>query len=412
MQAELARKLALRRIMEVLNLEPDIFLVAHSELRAVLDPVIPSSLPTTNDPLLRLEIEAALRQALRHVQSVPPDPPSAGVAARDDGRGFTRLTPYGIVQPPPFSMVSDARASTRDDAGGTKRGGAKGGGSAKTKSAKTSKAPSRTKDFRVNDSWLSAHAQSIKTSIMTRVLGRTLLPREEALVFLWRALTRYDYMGLLSTKSAATQETIYKRFANHGAEEAFASLFNAALPRYHGLFPDLEAQFGCVGNFFAMRTETAPRLLLCNPPYVTHTMNAFNVKALQLLESSEITIVAILPAFETSDRNMLNISGACRDKYPTDYTTDVDTALLKQSRFRRWCGLYCKERFEFLNTVTDKTMGMTSVLVVILSSTDVPQVSVETIVQALPPGAIECTMGTRAANTYVVAKRAIVHKQP
>lgn len=342
MQAELLRKRILGGIMRRFKLNASVIVFAHSDMRATRDPVVPDSLPTTKRPLLRAAVEAELRRGLDELAGVAADPTGASVA--EEARGaFTSLTPSLADAPP----------------------------------------------------------QRIKTAVLARILARApTLPRPEALKLVWMALTRYQYLGLRSTMSAATPPDIYLKFERFDALEGFASLFNCALPRYYGLFPDLEAPFGCVGNFFGIEPTAAPRLLLCNPPYMAQVMNAFVNKALELLDGSQCTVVCVLPAFETADRAALNEGAKCKERYPVDYTTDVDTALLKASAHNRWCGLYCKERFRFVEPAREELAALTSVLVLVLSSMPKPSPSIQEIEASFPTRDLPCTPGTRAAAIY------------
>lgn len=353
MQAEVARRAVVRDLQNTYRMDVAVLLFAHAELRAVSDPVLPDSLPTTKQPELRAELEAALREGVRRVAAVPPDPPGAGVREIERHRGGVTLQAFGL----------DAEHQP------------------------------------------GAAVQRLPAAQLERVLKRYAErkpegKREAALVLVWRALTRYSYLGLRSNDSAAVPPEIYARFREFDAVEGFASLFNSTLPRYHGMFPDLEADFGCVGNFFALPPREAPALLLCNPPYANFLLNAFANKCLQLLEGGRTTILCVLPAFETSDREALNAGGGCAAQYPVDFATDVDTSLLKRSRFNRHCGLYCKESFRFVDPMRDEQAALTSVMLIVLSSLSRMYPTVATILDAFPQRTIPCSDGPRAVALY------------
>ena len=345
MQAELVRRQVFEEVRHRFKLDVTVVIFAHADLRAVRDPVIPDSLPTTKRPELRVEMEAALREGIDRVLAAPPDPPGAAVLETRRG-AYTDLTPFGVA---------------------------------------------------------AASVQSIRTRVLERALARTTgVTRAEAVKLVWRALTRYRYLGLISTMSAATPPEAYLKLARFGAVEGFASLFNCALPEYYGMFPDLEAAFGCRGNFFGLTTATLPAMLVCNPPYMPFVMNAFVNKCLDLLDRGQTTLVCILPAFETSDRAALNAGGRCREKYPVDYVTDVDTTLLKKSRHCKHCALYCKESFPFVESEKDVRTAMTSVQLLVLSSdrrATAPQLAA--VLQAFPERDLPCSDGARAAALYV-----------
>ena len=202
---------------------------------------------------------------------------------------------------------------------------------------------------------------------------------------LWIAFYRYETLGLFSGMSGSVPPKVYRALkkADKRAVECFASFFNATIPGYYGLFPDVEAPFGCKGNFFALKRMKS--LMLCNPPFERCVMNAFVEHVLTLLEGSKGQCLAILPAFDTGHRDRLNASGLCRDAYPTDYETDVFTERLRTSRFTQWSALFCKENFAYKDMSTMRTIPYTSTLVCLLSSLERPRDRVtESVRRALP----------------------------
>lgn len=216
---------------------------------------------------------------------------------------------------------------------------------------------------------------------------------------LWLAIYRYETLGLFSGMSGSVPPKVYRALkrADKRAVECFASFFNATIPGYHGLFPDVEAPFGCKGNFFAIKRMKS--LMLCNPPFERCVMNAFVEHILALLEGSKGQCLAILPAFDTGHRDLLNASGKCRDAYPTDYDTDVSTERLRTSRFARWSALFCKENFAYKDMSTMHTIKYTSTLVCLLSSLDRPRDRVtDSVRRALPRPDI--LFGTTYSRSY------------
>lgn len=345
MQADAIRSEVILTLRRHFKVDLDVILFAHADLRLGSDPVIPDTLPTTKSPHVRVEIEALLKQGVLKAAAASADPDAdKHIRVTESRRGdSTTIEPRGLA---PVSM---------------------------------------------------------KTKLLERALSRVKLSvtRDEALRLVWRALTRYKALGLWNTMSAAVPPDIYLRLSPYGAVEAFASLFNVALPTYYGLFPDIEQAFGCIGNFFSMRAESAPRVLVCNPPYMPFIMNAFAVKAIELLDGTQTTLLAILPAFETADRSKLNASGRCGKRYPVDYITDTDTKLLKDSRYKRWCGLYCKESFRFVESTQGVEMDMTSAMVIVLSSQARMDPTVAQIWLLLPDADAECSEGNRAVAMYI-----------
>lgn len=202
---------------------------------------------------------------------------------------------------------------------------------------------------------------------------------------LWLAVYRYETLGLFSGLSGSVPPRVYRalRRADKRAVECFASFFNATLPGYFGLFPDLEAPFGCRGNFFAITRMRS--LMLCNPPFERCVVNAFVAHVLALLARSRGQCLAILPAFDTGHRDLLNRSGKCRTAYATDYATDFATETLRASAFARWSALFCRESFAYSDMATGATVHYTSTLVCLLSSLERPRARVaEAVVRALP----------------------------
>ena len=345
MQADAIRSEVILTLRRHFKVDLDVILFAHADLRLGSDPVIPDTLPTTKSPRVRVKIEALLKQGIQRaaVASANPDA-DKHIRVTEVRRGdSTAIEPRGLTP------------------------------------------------------------VSIKTNVLDRVMSRvkSSVKRDDAIRLVWRALTRYKALGLWNTMSAAVPPDIYLRLSPYGAVEAFASLFNVALPTYYGLFPDIEQAFGCIGNFFSMSSESAPSMLVCNPPYMPFIMNAFAVKAIELLDGTQTTLLAILPAFETADRAKLNASGRCANQYPVDYVTDTDTKLLKDSRYKRWCGLYCKESFRFVESTQGVEMAMTSAMVIVLSSQARMDPTVAQIRQLLPPADTECSEGNRAVAIYI-----------
>lgn len=185
----------------------------------------------------------------------------------------------------------------------------------------------------------------------------------------WRAVYRYRTLGMFSGMSASVPPEIYRklRAIEPRATECFASFFNHTLEGgYRGLFPDVEANFGCRGSFFGMNKPLP--MMLCNPPFDRCVINAFIDHIVTLLDSGPGSAIVILPVFDVDDRKMLNDSDKCKSKYPTDYKTDTNTEKLKVSPYTKWHGMYCKERFPYLEMSTRRTVAYTSTMVLYMSS--------------------------------------------
>lgn len=185
----------------------------------------------------------------------------------------------------------------------------------------------------------------------------------------WRASFRYKSLGMFGGMSASVPPEIYRklRIIEPRAMECFASFFNHVLDGgYRGLFPDVESNFGCRGNFFHL-TKPLP-MMLCNPPFDRCVMNAFVDHLLRLLDSGAGSAVVILPVFDVDDRKRLNDSDKCKSKYPVDYITDVNTEKLKRSAHAKWYGMFCKERFPYVEMSSGKTIAYTSTMILYMSS--------------------------------------------
>lgn len=184
---------------------------------------------------------------------------------------------------------------------------------------------------------------------------------------LWKAVYRYETLGMFSGMSASVLPSVYEglRAAEPRATECFAAFFNHTCPGgYYGLFPDVEKCFGCMGSFFAIRKP--PPLMLCNPPFQTCVVNAFVHRVQDLLARKKCEALVVLPAFDVNDRKLLNAE--CRDKQPVDYKTDMFYDRLRKSDHTRWHGMYCKDRFPYIDIPSGKVIHYTSTVVMYLSS--------------------------------------------
>lgn len=311
---ESVRCVGLRDICNQYSLNLAVILIAHAELRAHSDPVIPSSLPDTTTPETRLDVEKDLNCLIKRVRDIQPNYPKN----------------INVVQLGQYTNFDYDGINVR-----------------------------------------------LKTKIIQDIRNTYSGDELDFYYIMWTCLLRYKTLGLLNTNSAAIPKNIYQNLEEEWKSgpviEAFASVFNRSLETYYGLFPDVEHPFGCVSNFFSIQPDQIQpgSLLICNPPYQLNIMNAFTDKIIDLMDvSHNLTCLVVLPAFEVSDREKLNFHGNCKNKYPTDYATDVNTGLLKNSVHNRFCAIYCKEHFPFWNMVDDQVMPLTSVLVIILSRSD------------------------------------------
>lgn len=193
---------------------------------------------------------------------------------------------------------------------------------------------------------------------------------------LFRCMFRYGYLGLLGSgmSGSVLPELIRKLHRESGvadAVECFGSFFNHTLPAYCGLFPDIEAGFGCIGNFFRVfdaRTMSG-KFLLVNPPFTTSVIHrVFDMFAAAPLAGSVAVIV--LPAWETADRELLNRRCDRRQNAAlvTDYASDMRRLTRSDAPSLRWCALYCKSDFPYMNLATGARVNYTATKVYVLST--------------------------------------------
>ena len=78
---------------------------------------------------------------------------------------------------------------------------------------------------------------------------------------------RYNILGLLTGAQGAVHPETYSKFkkAYNSNTEMFGSFINHNLKYYYGLFPDLEQEFGCLGNFFNSVVKEGNYIV--NPPF-------------------------------------------------------------------------------------------------------------------------------------------------
>lgn len=84
--------------------------------------------------------------------------------------------------------------------------------------------------------------------------------------------------------------------------ECFASPLNFNLPTYCSLFPDVDAPFGSIGNFFEVYNSFEPGLYIVNPPYTERLIDATAAVVLHLLEKEgQWVIILMLPTWVDLD---------------------------------------------------------------------------------------------------------------
>lgn len=87
-------------------------------------------------------------------------------------------------------------------------------------------------------------------------------------------------------------------YEENGVEfELFASVFNHSTPRYFSLYPDLEAQFGSLGNFYHADLQLLKgiKVIGCNPPFDEYTIHKMIERLKEIIEETGAVIYVLLP---------------------------------------------------------------------------------------------------------------------
>lgn len=133
---------------------------------------------------------------------------------------------------------------------------------------------------------------------------------------------RYESLGLFNDGvMGSVHPKYYKHLQNkYGANiECFGSCMNKTYKYYFGIFPDIEENFGCLGNFFTAELESG--LFVINPPFTFEILNATTKKIQEQLQKySDITIVYVSPTWDVYDRNLSN--SVCQKKRHITYQND------------------------------------------------------------------------------------------
>lgn len=179
-------------------------------------------------------------------------------------------------------------------------------------------------------------------------------------------MARYELFGLLSGISASVIPTIYDRIhKKFDAEvELFGSFFNTRLPYYFGLFPDLEKEYGCLGNFFQANLQKGT--YVANPPFHLGIMNMFFKKIYTMLsEHANTTIYITIPAWRIKDRHILN--QRCRNGLlKTDYEDDLDIQVMQSLITDEF--LFCKNEYYYWDYLKRKRVHYAPTHVLIVTS--------------------------------------------
>lgn len=87
---------------------------------------------------------------------------------------------------------------------------------------------------------------------------------------------------------------------NYGASlEGFSSPLNNNFGNFCSLFPDVDSNFGSIGNFFDVIPTLSSGVYMANPPFIEDVMNAASSAVLSLLSSKEdITFFLYMPKWD------------------------------------------------------------------------------------------------------------------
>jgi len=189
---------------------------------------------------------------------------------------------------------------------------------------------------------------------------------------LWMLYHRYYNVNLFNNLQGAVHPKFYKQIKEKFKSnvEGFGSFFNHLLKYYCGLFPDLEKYFGCLGNFFT--SELTKKFYVVNPPFWTDKINqTINHVLSELDKRDELTILLILPAWLTKDRQKLN--KVCNQKLEMkEYQDELNYEPIFKSKYLKQYLLYCKSNFVYYDYIGEKDCCFTPSNLILLSNYENP----------------------------------------
>lgn len=207
-----------------------------------------------------------------------------------------------------------------------------------------------------------------ETVTINKVLYTKLLSRDPSVEKAFLIIYRYEYLGLLTGIQGSVNPIIYDKLNKQftAETELFASAFNVTLPKYFGLFYDLEKTYGCFGNFF--NASLTKGFYVANPPFIVTTMNLMirHINDFFKNEKAELSIYITVPVWDIADRKRLN--KICKLKMPTDYDNDMITDQLHKNTNTVSDTLWCKENYTYYEHITKKSINYTATNVFLLSN--------------------------------------------
>jgi len=81
----------------------------------------------------------------------------------------------------------------------------------------------------------------------------------------------------------------------HAQIECFSSPLNSNFSMFCSLFPDVDSDFGSIGNFFHSISNFGPGTYMANPPFIEDIMNRSVSSILNFLDTHEATFFMYLP---------------------------------------------------------------------------------------------------------------------
>ena len=204
---------------------------------------------------------------------------------------------------------------------------------------------------------------TINKTLYNRLIQRDPSPEKAFLV-----IYRYQYLGLVTGIQGSVNPEIYTKLqkSHHAETELFASAFNATLPKYFGLFYDVEKTYGCYGNFFNAKLTRG--FYVANPPFIVHLMNLMIDRVLEFVnsEKTEVSVYITVPVWDINDRKRLN--KICKLKMPTDYKNDMNIEKFHKSGYTISDTLWCKENYTYYEHINKKYINYTATNVFVISN--------------------------------------------
>jgi hypothetical protein len=146
-----------------------------------------------------------------------------------------------------------------------------------------------------------------------------LLLLDDNIINLAKMLVRYNCL-LMGGQQWSIPKNVYEYFVNNFevSIEGFASPLNHKLDKYCSLFPDTDANYGSIGNFFRLKFENIN--LLVNPPFVDYVIENMANKIIRncdMINSPNfVSFIIFVPGWTDANwYKILNMSKYLKYKY-------------------------------------------------------------------------------------------------